>query len=216
MPKYSSQKISHLKELIDFDKRFFFFLLVLIFLIIRYLTNALILDAIPGSENLEKSGEFLIFHIFNALNYLWTPLALLWKFTVIAFLFWLGSFMLGYKVSFKELWQFALVAEMIFVFPELLRLFIFWAPNTAPSFGEINAYRPLSILSLINDQNLSPRYQYAWASFNIFEILYVIIWVYGFQMIGKRSLKESFYVVLLSYFLPFLIWIGFYITAYRN
>lgn len=216
MNKISSQKIIHLKELIDFDKRLFFFLLVLIFLIIRYLTNMLILEAIPGNQNLEESGEFLIFHVFNALNYFWTPLALLWKFTVIAFLFWLGSFMIGYKVSFKELWQFALVAELIFIFPELMRLLVYFSPDTAPSFNEIDTYRPLSVFSLIGNQNLPLRYHYALASFNIFEVFYGIIWVYGFKMIGKRSLKESFFVVLISYFLPFLIWIGFYITVYRT
>ncbi|MFZ9189128.1 MAG: sulfate ABC transporter permease, partial [Algoriphagus sp.] len=120
-----AQKIS---DTLDFDKRLFFVFLVLIFLIIRYLTNMIILEAIPDSERLEAQGDLLFFHIFNTLNYLWTPFALLWKFTVIAFLFWSIGLTIGYKVKFKELWKFALVAELIFVFPELLRLLWYMNP----------------------------------------------------------------------------------------
>jgi len=215
MTKSLSPDAARLKELIDFDKRLFFFLIVILFLVIRFLTNTLILEAIPGHQNLEESGEFLVFHIFNTLNYIWTPFALLWKFTVIAFLFWLGSFMIGYKVPFKELWQFALVAEVIFIFPELIRLLVYLSPDPSVSFREIDEYRPFSLLSVFDTENLASRYHYAFASLNVFEILYGIFWVYGFQMISRRSLKESFHVVLLSYFFPLLLWLGFYVLVYR-
>ena len=95
-----AQKIT---EALDFDKRLFFVLLVIIFLVIRYLTNTLILEAIPDSEQLDAQGDLLFFHIFNTLNYLWTPFAFLWKFTVIAFLFWSIGLTIGYKVKFKAL-----------------------------------------------------------------------------------------------------------------
>ena len=62
-----SQKIS---EALDFDKRLFFILLIGIFLIIGYLTNALILETIPDSERLDAQGDLLFFHIFNTLNYI--------------------------------------------------------------------------------------------------------------------------------------------------
>lgn len=215
MKKSLTQKTSSLEELLNFDKRLFFLLIVLVFLTIRFLTNTRIIEAIPDHENLEKSGDFLIFHIFNTLNYIWTPFALLWKFTVIAFLFWLGSFMIGYKISFKELWQFALAAELVFVFPELLRLLIFLDPDPSTTFLEIDTYRPFSLISLIGPQQIQPRFHYALASFNVFEIFYGIFWVFGFRMISGRNLKESFQVVLVSYFLPLLIWIVFYVLVYR-
>ena len=90
-----SPEAERLKELIDFDKRLYFLILVLLFLAIRYLTNILILEAIPDYENLEATGSFMIFHIFNALNYVWTPFALLSKFTATAFVIWLGAFAFG-------------------------------------------------------------------------------------------------------------------------
>jgi hypothetical protein len=50
MAKPASPIAQRLEELTDFDKRLYFFLLVLIFLVIRYLTNLLILESIPDFE----------------------------------------------------------------------------------------------------------------------------------------------------------------------
>ncbi|EAZ79224.1 hypothetical protein [Algoriphagus machipongonensis] len=211
-----SSEAQRLKDLIDFDKRIYFFVLVLLFLTIRYLTNTLILESIPDYDALEKRGDFMIFHIFNALNYIWTPFALLWKFTVISFLFWLGAFMLGFKVPYKELWRFALVAEMIFIFPELIRLLVFLSPSSTVTYQQIDEYRALSLLSLLGAENVSQQYHYALGTINIFEVLYGILWLYGFHMISRRSLGESSAVVFVSYYIPLIIWLTFYVMVYKE
>ena len=207
-----SQKIS---EALDFDKRLFFILLIGIFLIIRYLTNALILETIPDSERLDAQGDLLFFHIFNTLNYIWTPFALLWKFTVIAFLFWSIGLTIGYKVKFRVLWQFALVAEFIFIFPELLRLLWYMNPTGSVSYFEIQNFEPLSALWLIGPENLEEKFHYPLSVINVFELLYGIAWVLGFHTLSRRSVQESIPVVLLSYFLPLLLWLAFYAASFR-
>ena len=207
-----SQKIS---EAIDFDKRLFFVLLIGIFLTIRYLTNALILETIPDSERLDAQGDLMFFHIFNTLNYIWTPFALLWKFTVIAFLFWSIGLTIGYKVKFKVLWQFALVAEFIFIFPELLRLLWYINPTGSVSYLEIQNFEPLSSLWLIGPENLEEKFHYPLSVINVFELLYGMAWVLGFHALSRRSIKESIPVVLLSYFLPLLLWLAFYTASFR-
>jgi hypothetical protein len=216
MAKTLTPEGQRLKDLIDFDKRVYFLVLVFLFLLIRYLTNTLILEAIPDYTNLEARGDFMIFHIFNALNYLWTPFALLWKFTVISFLFWLGAFLVGYKVPFKELWQFALIAEVVFIFPELIRLLVYISPQSSITYLEIDEYRALSLLSMIGSDNVSGQYHYALATLNIFEIIYGIVWVYGFHMISRRSFGECTLVVFISYYLPLAIWLTWYIMVYRG
>ncbi|MFC3881682.1 sulfate ABC transporter permease [Algoriphagus namhaensis] len=210
-----SSDAQRLKEIIDFDKRVYFFILVFLFLLIRYFTDVLIIDAIPDSERLKAEGSFTFFYIFNALNYIWTPIALLWKFTVIAFLFWFGAFMLGYKVSYRELWQFALVAEVVFLFPELIRLLLYIDPSAGVTYQEIEEFRALSLLSLLGAENVAQQYRYALATINVFEILYGILWMYGFHMISRRSLGASAIVVIVSYFIPLVIWLAWYIMAYR-
>jgi hypothetical protein len=207
-----AQKIT---EALDFDKRLFFVLLVSIFLIIRYLTNTLILEAIPDSEQLDAQGDLLFFHIFNTLNYLWTPFAFLWKFTVIAFLFWSIGLTIGYKVKFKALWQFALVAELIFIFPELLRLLWYMNPSETVSYLEIQNFEPLSALWLVGPENVHERFHYPLSLLNLFEIGYGVAWVLGFHTVSRRSIQESIPVVLLAYFLPLLLWLAFYAASFR-
>jgi hypothetical protein len=216
MAKPLSPEGQRLKELIDFDKRLYFLVLVLLLLVIRYLTNTFILEAIPNYQELEAKGDFMFFHIFSFANYLWTPFGLLWKFTVIAFLFWVGGFMVGFKVPYKELWQFALVAEFVFVFPELIRLLVYLAPDSGVSYLEIQEYRPLSLLQLLGPENIDKQYRYALASINIFEVIYGIVWMYGFHMISRRSMGESALVTLVSYFFPLVIWLTWYVMVYRG
>jgi hypothetical protein len=185
-------------------------------LVIRYLTNTFILEAIPNYQELEAKGDFMFFHIFSFANYLWTPFGLLWKFTVIAFLFWVGGFIVGFKVPYKELWQFALIAEFVFVLPELIRLLVYLAPDSGVSYLEIQEYRPLSLLQLLGPENIDKQYQYALASINIFEVIYGIVWMYGFHMISRRSMGESALVTLVSYFFPLAIWLTWYVMVYRG
>lgn len=215
MAKFASPQAQRLSELIDFDKRIFFFVLVLIFLLIRYFTDILILESIPEFERLDAQGDLMFFHIFNTLNYLWTPFALLWKFTVIAFLFWSIGLMVGYKADFKELWKFALVAEVVFIFPELLRLLVYMNPSGNVTYLEIQNFEPLSALWIVGPESVDEKYHYPLSVLNIFEIIYGIIWVYGFHMISRRSFQESTLVVLFAYFLPLFIWLAFFIGAYR-
>ena len=207
-----SQKIS---EVLDFDKRVFFVLIVGIFLTIRYLTNTLILETIPDSERLDAQGDLLFFHLFNTLNYIWTPFALLWKFTVIAFLFWSIGLTIGYKVKFKELWKFALVAELVFIFPELLRLLWNMNPTGSVSYLEIQNFEPLSALWLIGPENLEEKFHYPLSVINVFELIYGMAWVLGFHALSRRSIPESIPVVFLSYFLPLLLWLAFYAASFR-
>ena len=215
MAKPASPLAERLTELIDFDKRLYFLILVIIFLVIRYLTNTLILESIPDYENVDQQGGLMFFHIFNLLNYVWTPFALLWKFTVIAFLFWSIGLMIGYKANFKELWKFALVAEVVFIFPELLRLLVYMNPSGNVTYLDIQNFEPLSALWLVGPSNVEDKYLYPLSVLNIFELIYGAVWVLGYHTISRRSLEESTLVVLIAYFLPLLIWLGFYIGAYR-
>ncbi|MBC6365291.1 sulfate ABC transporter permease [Algoriphagus sp. AK58] len=215
MAKPASPLAQRINEAIDFDKRIFFLFLVLTFLVIRYLTNTLILEAIPESDRLDAQGDLMFFHIFNTLNYIWTPFALLWKFTVIAFLFWSIGLMVGYKANFKELWKFALVAEVVFIFPELLRLLVYMNPSGNISYLDIQNFEPLSALWIVGPSNIDEKFHYPLSVLNIFELIYGAFWVLGFHSISRRTLEESTLVVLLAYFLPLLIWLGFYIGAYR-
>ncbi|ERM82404.1 hypothetical protein P872_17985 [Rhodonellum psychrophilum GCM71 = DSM 17998] len=215
MVKVRSQIGQRIEESINFDKRIFFILLLLLFYAIRFLTNDVLVKSIPGYEQLQEDGSLSIFFIFNALNYLWTPFALLWKFTVIAFIIWIGAFSWGYKVSFKKLWQFVMVAEIVFIFPELIKLLFIMTTSGQLTTDEIKGYAPLSLYSWINPQEVATKFHYPLRTLNLFEILYWMLLILGFHSISNRSLKISTLVVLSSYGFGLLIWLVFYVMSYR-
>jgi hypothetical protein len=204
-----------MESILDFDKRLFFLILVLFFILIRYITNDLIMQSIPGYEKLESDGSFTLFHIFNTLNYIWTPFALLWKFTLTAFIIWTGSFAFGYKVPFVKLWQFVLFAEIIFVLPELIKMIYFIQPSDSVTYREIRDFYPLSLFSLIDPDQIAPKYHYPLRASNLFELVYIFLLVLGFHSISKRSISESLAVISFSYVLFFLLWLLFYILVYK-
>lgn len=203
------------EEAINFDKRLFFILLVALFLLIRYLTDELILQSIPGYRQLEKEGAFSYFHLFNALGYLWTPFGLLWKFTLAAFTIWVGAFMGGYKLSFRKLWTFAMIAEMVFIFPELIRLLWFLVLEQPENFLAIQRFHPFSLFSLVDPERVEPRFHYPLQALNLFEVAYWILLAIFVHTISRRSFSTSLMIILCSYALCFFLWLGFYIVVYK-
>ncbi len=214
MSRNASPISKRIEALINFDKLIFFVFLVLLYLIIRFLINDTILKSIPGYEEL-SDGTFTYFHIFNTLNYVWTPFAILWKITVATFIIWVGSFALGYKVPFQKLWQFILVAEIVFIFPELFKLLYFITPANQVTPEDIQNFYPLSLLSLINVDGIHPKYYYPLRALNLFEMLYWILLILGFHTLTKRSIREATLVVFSSYVVCFMAWLLFYIIVYK-
>jgi hypothetical protein len=215
MTKASTKISERTEELINFDKRIFFIFLVICFIFIRYLTDEMILQAIPGNEQLNEDGSFTFFHIFNTLNYLWTPFALLWKFTLTAFLLWIGTFMFGYKVSYRELWKFVLVAELVFIFPELIRL-LWFLIESPQSYLDIKNFYPLSLFSLVDPMNVHPRFHYPLRALNLFELTYWLILAVGIHMLTRSSIEKSMVLVVCSYGLGLLIWLAYYSMVYKT
>ncbi|WP_194777439.1 sulfate ABC transporter permease [Pararhodonellum marinum] len=215
MSPYPTKLSQRAEELINFDGKLFFVLLVLFFVVLRYLTNELVLEAIPGREELEKTGTFTIFHILNTLNYLWTPFSLLWNITMITFLIWVGSFMYGYKIPFRPMWKFVMLAYLIFIVPEIIRLLWFLVIKTPDNFREVENFYPLSLFSLVNPSQVAAKFHYPLKTLNLFEVMYWYFLAVGFHTISRRNISTSIWVILGSYVLILLVWLVYYILVYK-
>lgn len=203
-----------IESLLDFDKRIFFLILSALYVLVRYITNDLILEAIPGNEKIEEEGGFLIFHVFNSLGYLWTPFSILWRVTMTAMLIWMGSFAFGYKAPFVALWKFALVADIIFLMPELIKMLLFIISTDDIGYQDIKEFFPLSIYSQIDTAAVATKFHYPLKVANVFEILYAIVLVFGYHSVSRKDLATSTKVVLTSYGLGLVLWLSFYVLVY--
>ncbi|AFL84972.1 hypothetical protein Belba_2413 [Belliella baltica DSM 15883] len=215
MAKPTSPLAQRIEDLINFDKRLFFVIIVLLYISIRFVTNDIILESIPGYEKLAQDGSLTFFFIFNALDYIWTPFALLWKFTLTSFTIWTGVFILGHKISFRSMWKFALVAEIVFILPELIKLLIYISPAESVSAQEIKDFYPLSLLNVVDTSDLHRKFFYPLKTINIFEAIYCWFLTLGIHIYSKRDLKKSFTMVLFGYVVPLIAWLVFYMLVYK-
>lgn len=201
---------------LDFNRKVFFLVLTIFYITVRYITNDIILQSIPGYQGLEESGTFMYFHIFNTLNYLWTPFSLLWKFLLTTFILWMASFAWGYKVSFSKIWGLVMFAEIIFIIPEVLKLLALLFYQDSWSLTEMRDWYPFSLLSFTTTESVNRAYIYPLQALNLFELTYLVYLTIGMMAFLKRGWKPAMLIVTTGYFLLFLAWLAFYILAYRS
>lgn len=205
----------NIRDYFDIDKQLYFVFLCLITFLILLSKKILIESETAAFDVLQDRGEFWIFRIVNSLQYLSIPIIYLWKFTVIGFIIWIGSFMFGYKVTYNKCWQIAMIAETIFLIPETMKIVYFFSVATDPNLFDIKAYYPLSLMSLADYSQLDPKWHYPLKALNLFEVIYWGLLVYGVHLAAKKKVERAFLIVLTSYVFLFLLWIWFYVNVYK-
>jgi len=197
------------------DKRLFFVIVCLITFLLLYIKKSFIESQIAAFEILEQRGEMGFYHVINAMQYFSIPIVYLYKFTVIAFILWIGCFMFGYKVYYSSLWQLAMFAECIFFVAELLKIGWFTYVVTDPEIWDVRAFYPFSFINLFNYREVPDAWHYPLKALNVFEVIYWMILVYGIQYLSRKRFDISLYIVLTSYVLWFLLWLIFFVLIYK-
>jgi len=203
------------REFFDIDKRVYFLFLCLITFLLLLIKKNFIENETAAFEVLESKGQMGIFQVINTLQYITIPLFYLWKFTIIAFLLWMGSFAMGYKITFIKCWQVAMIAETVFILPELIKIAHFTLGPDDPNLYDIKAYFPLSLMNLYNYQDVASKYHYPLKALNLFEILYWGLLIYGLHLAAKKKFWVAFASVSVSYILIFMVWLWFYANVYK-
>src|SRR6478735_5321682 len=163
------------KSLFAANKRLTFILLCLITFLLLYVKKTFIENETAAFEFLQDRPEGGILQIISALQFLTIPFIYLWKFTVIAFVIWVGCFMFGYRVTYSQCWGITVVSEYIFIVPELLKIGWFLFIETDPNLLDIRAFYPFSLMNLVDYSEVSHEYVYPLKALNIFEILYWVL-----------------------------------------
>lgn len=197
------------------DKRLFFVLVCLITFLLLYIKKSFIESQIAAFEILEQRGEMGFYHLLNAMQYFSIPIVYLYKFTVTAFILWIGCFMFGYKVYYSQLWQLTMLAECIFFIAEILKIGWFVFIDTDPEIWDVRAFYPFSMINLLDFRAIPDAWHYPLKALNLFEMAYWIFLVYGIQYLSRKRFDISIYIVLSSYVLWFLLWLIFFVLIYK-
>lgn len=184
--------------------------LLLLFVKISFIENET-----AAFEFLQDRPEGTILRIINGLKYISIPLVYGWKFTVIAFVIWVGCFMFGYRVSYAQCWGVVIGAEFIFLLPEVLKIVWFLTVQTDPTYQEIRSFYPLSLMHFFDYYSLDKRWAYPLRALNAFEVVYWLLLVQGIHHYARKEKKMVWYIVSFSYILIFFGWLAFYAIVYK-
>lgn len=196
------------------DKRLLFILLCLITLLLLYIKIAFIENETAAFEFLQDRPEGMILKIIAGLRLFSIPLIYLWKFTVIAFVIWVGCFMFGYRVTYRQCWGVVIGAEYIFLIPEVLKIMWFMVIETDPSYNDIGAFYPLSLMHFFDYYSIDKRWAYPLRALNLFEIAYWYMLVIGINHYARKDQRYVWIIVSCSYILLFFLWLLFYVMVY--
>lgn len=212
----SKYREDFLENWFSIDGKLLFITICAIYIIIYLLKRMLIIDHIAAFEILQERGEMWVFDLFFGLTYLSVPIFLAWKFTLSAFVLWVGCFMFGYKITFAQLWKMVTLFELVFVLAELCKLFWFTIIPQDLSFQDYQAFYPLSLMNLVDYESVAARWYYPLKALNVFEILYWLLFIAGIYWISGKKLTISLYLVSSSYILMFIIWLIYYVLVYKG
>ena len=197
------------------DKRLLFILLCLVTLLLLYIKISLIENETAAFEFLQDRPEGMILKAISTAKFLSIPLVYAWKFTVIAFVIWIGCFMFGYRVTYSQCWGVVIAAEFIFLIPEIVKILWFMLVDTDPTYNDISGFYPLSLIHLVDFESLDKRWAYPLRALNVFEIVYWFLLVGGIHHYARKDKKYVWIIVVSSYVLIFFLWLLFYSIVYK-
>ena len=209
------QTTNETKSIFATDKKLLFVLLCVSTLFLLYIKKSFIENETAAFEFLQDRPEGMVLQIISTLQFISIPLVYLWKFTVIAFVIWIGCFMYGYRVTYLQCWGVVIGAEFIFLIPELLKILYFFTIETDPSYWDIGSFYPFSLMHFVDYYSIDKKWAYPLRALNLFEIVYWFALVSGIHHYARKEKKIVWLIVACSYILLFLLWLIFYVIVYK-
>ncbi|RZL32281.1 MAG: hypothetical protein EOO96_14440 [Pedobacter sp.] len=140
-------------------------------------------------------------------GYAIVPLIYAIKFFLVSLCLLTGSMFFDIKLKFGEAYKIALLADIVFVIPMLIKVFWFLVIQKDYVLQDIQLFSPLSALNVFDAKSLGLLWFYPLQTLNLFELLYILslgFWVFKF---GAKSYEKGLNMVLASYVPGLIIWI---------
>ncbi|RED99563.1 sulfate ABC transporter permease [Marinoscillum furvescens] len=215
MSGFSKYRDRFLEDWYHTNGKAYFLIICLLYFASFFLKRLFVIDSIAAFEILEQRGEMWLMDLFFGLQYLSVPLFLAWKFSLTAFVLWVGCFMFGYRITYAQIWKLVLVMELVFIVPELLKTLWLVVLANDPDYFEVMAFYPLSLMHFFDYSQIPSSWHYPLKALNLFELVYWALLALGIFWVSGKKLKISVTIVATSYVLFFLLWLGYYVVVYR-
>jgi hypothetical protein len=200
---------------LDTDIIAYFLGLCIITFLVLFAKKGLVENQTIAFQILQEEGRFGIFQMLNTLQFLAIPLIYAYKITIIAFVLWVGAFMFGYRITYKQMWHVALVSETVFLLAEFAKIMWFILIDRQPEIPEIISFYPLSLMNLFDPTMVADNLQYPLKALNLFELFYWIVLVEAINITAGKKWSYAFAIVFTTYVPSFIIWVIYYTQVYK-
>ena len=212
----SKENTLNLKNYFAFDKRVYFLFLCVAAASLQLAVQILLVNddlyyqALGEQMSYNRIEELLnLQHQWNWLNYVSIPFVYLIKIFLITVCLFTGAVLLDLKVSFKKLFQLSVLAETIFLAPIVLTIVWFSWIQPDYSLNDLQTFYPLSLLNIINPENLSSWMIYPLRLINLFEVAYIFLLGYGISIVTQQRFGNGLTFVLSTYCVGLVMWAVF-------
>lgn len=205
-----------IEDLRNVNKSFLFAYLSLAGILLAYVSST---SLVTEELYINQFGEQLTYEQIMSLmdmqaRYQWyiypaIPLIYLLKIFVVALILLAGAIFYEIRISFRKLFQIVLIAEFLFLIPSFIKLVWFLFVKTGYDLLEMQAFFPLSIINLLDVEDLPAWSLYPLQQINLFEIVYWFALAYGLSLATGEKIRKMLGLVASSYGLGLLVWIVF-------
>lgn len=168
-------------------------------LLYNSLSEQLTSQQIENFMNLQKKWQWI--------GYVFIPVFLLIKTTIIATILYIGLFFPNKDLKFKNLWNIALKAEFIFLLVPIFKIVWFYFFQTNYTLEDIQYSYPLSALNIVGHKDLETWFLYPFQTLNLFELAYIIYLGYQIGKLTKTNTDNGLKIVAYSYLPALLLWV---------
>lgn len=204
-----------MRDLLDIRPVYFFLLLCILTFLLLFIKKNYIEYEITAFQILDERGQLGLFKAISAMQYLSIPAVYVVKFTFIGFFVWVGCFAFGYRVTYAQCWQLVMASEIIFIFPEIIKIFWFLFFESDPNFAQVRAFYPLSVMNFSDFESIPDKWHYPLKSLNLFEVVYWFLIIAGIYIKSNKVYKQSVIIGITGYILPFIFWLWYYTVVYK-
>lgn len=174
------------------------------------LSDELYFNALAEQLTFEQIKETIArTHQWAWLTYAILPVFSLVKFTLIASCISLGYYFIFDKWVFKPFFRIVIQAELVLLFPALIKLFWFLFVQPDYTLNDLQFFYPLSLLNLFEPTEIASWLAYPLQIANLFELVYWLVLAYGVSQLLDMKMPKAVGLVAASYGSGLLVWVAF-------
>lgn len=213
----SFRKKSILESLLSIHHRKILLFILLSYLLLIFLNNILLIsdelffNSLGEQLSYERIRDMIeITRQYRWIGYVSAPLLILLKLFFIAVVIYTGVILFDYKekISFKQIFRWVVLAEIIFVIAGWVKFAWFYFSSDY-TLQDIQYFYPLSAAQFFRPGELYTWLVYPFQVINVFEIAYLFVLAYGLKIFLKEPLEKMLKLVLSSYGVGLLVWVVF-------